>query len=150
MKNASPLKCVTFLLLISFNFQTSFSQDKIRGNMISSYTKMYTLAKNVVVENPILTDGKYTYTFNKKEVLIEIKDGYYYEYHPEKEYIKAVINWNSEYKYKLVIVDIEKKGVPLKIGSELTAEITKIEGDEYFYTSLLNNKKGSGSFKKVK
>lgn len=150
MKNTTPLNCVVFLLLISLNFQTSFSQDKIRGNMISSYTKMYTLAKNVVVENPILADGKYTYTFKEKEIIVEIKNGYYYEYHPEKEYIKAVINWSSEFNYKLVIVDIEKKGVPLYVGSELTAEITKIEGDEYFYTSFLNNKKGSGSFKKVK
>ena len=150
MKNTTSLKCVILLLLISFNFQTSFSQDKIRGNMLSSYTKMHTLDKNVAVESPILKDGKYTYQFKEKEILVEIKNGYYYEYLPEKEYIKAVINWDSEYKYKLVIVDIEKKGTPLKIGSELTAQITEIKGNQYFYTSLLNNKTLSGSFTKMK
>ena len=31
----------------------------------------------------------------------------------------------------------------------MAAEIVKIEGNQYFYTSLLNNKTGNGSFTKV-
>ena len=150
MKSANALKSVVTLFLISFIFQTSFSQERVRGNMINSYSKMYTLAKSVVVENPVLKDGEYTYTYKEKQVSVEIKDGYYYEYHPEKEYIKAVIDWKSEYQYKLIIVDMEKRNVPLKVGSELTAEIVKIDGNKYFYTSRLNNKTGNGSFTKVK
>ncbi|ARV15641.1 hypothetical protein [Polaribacter sp. SA4-12] len=150
MKNASPLKCVAFLLLISFNFQTSFSQDLALSNFLKPLSKSYAISNNIVVKNAVLEDGNYTYIFKEKNISVEIKDGYYYEYHPNKEYIKAKIDWVTEYKYNLVIVDIEKRASPLKIGSKLTAEITKIEGDEYFYTSVLNNKKGSGSFKKVK
>lgn len=150
MKNSNTLKFVLTLCLISFIFQTSFSQERVRSNMINSYSKMYTLAKSVVVENPVLKDGKYTYKFKDKKILVEIKNGYYYEYHPDKEYIKAVIDWKSEYQYKLIIVDIEKRNVPLKVGSELTAEIVKIDGNKYFYTFRLNNKTGNGSFTKVK
>ena len=150
MKNASPLKCITFLLFISFNFQTSFSQDLALSNFLKPLTKSYAISNNIVVKNAVLEDGNYTYNFKEKNISVEIKDGYYYEYHSNKEYIKAKIDWVTEYKYNLVIVDIEKRATPLKIGSKLTAEITKIEGDEYFYASVLNNKKGSGSFKKVK
>ena len=150
MKNAKSLSCVTFILLICFNYQTSFSQDLALSNFLKPLSKSYAVSNNIVVRNAILEDGKYTYTFKEKNILVEIKDGYYYEYHPNNEYIKAEIDWITEYKYNLIIVDIEKKGVPLKVGSKLTSEITKIKGDEFFYTSILNNKKGSGSFKKVK
>ena len=150
MKSSKALNFVVFLFLIFFNSQISFSQERVRSNMINTYSKTYTLAKSVVVESPILKDGEYTYKFKEKEILVEFKNGYYYEYHPNKEYIKAIIDWESKYKYKLIIVDMEKRNVPLKIGSELTAEIIKIEGNQYFYTSVLNNKTGNGSFKKVK
>ncbi|WP_157663331.1 hypothetical protein [Polaribacter sp. SA4-12] len=112
-------------------------------------SKSHSMFNKVIVERGILNDGKYTYEFKGKKVLVEIKDGYYYEYHPEKEYIKAKIDWLTEYRYKLTIVDLQKRGVPLKIGSKLTSIIVKIEGDEYFYTSILNKKTGKGSFKKV-
>jgi hypothetical protein len=150
MKNTTPLKCVVFLLLISFNFQTSFSQDIAQSISLKPYAKMYDLTNKIVIKNAILKDGKYTYKYKEKEILIEIKDGLYYEYHPKKEYIKAKIDWISEYEYKLIIVDMEKRGVPFKIGSELTAKITKIKGNQFFYTSQLNNKIASGSFTMVK
>lgn len=149
MKN--PYKILGLVSLsILFNFQISVSQERVRENMINTYSKMYTLAKSVVVESPILKDGAYTYKCKENDIFVEIKNGYYYEYHPGKEYIKAVIDWKSEYQYKLIVVELEKRNAPLKIGSELTAEIVKVEGDQYYYTSVFNNKTGNGSFKKVK
>ena len=150
MKNTNALKSVVFLLLIFFNSQTSFSQDLAYSVVLKPYSKMYTMSNDVVIKNAILEDGKYTYKFKEKDILVEIKDGFYYEYHPKKEFIKAKIDWITEYEYKLTIVDIEKRGVPFKVGNELTAEITKVKGREFFYTSRFNNKTGKGSFKKVK
>lgn len=151
MKNTNALTCVTFLLLITFNYQTTFSQDIVALNTVTKLSsKSYAASNNIVLEAATLEDGKYTYDFREKKVLIEIKDGFYYEYHPKKEFIKARIDWLTKFKYKLTIVAIEKRGAPLKVGSILTAEILKIKGDEYFYSSLLNNKKRKGSFKKVK
>ena len=145
MKHTSHLIYIITFILISFNSQITFSQ-----NIIDKPTsRSFSMFNKVVVENGILEDGKYTYDFKEKKVSVEIKDGYYYEYHPDKEYIKAKIDWLSEYQYKLTIVDLQKKGVPLKIGSKLTSKIVKIEGNEYFYTSILNKKTGKGSFKKV-
>ncbi len=149
MKNANALKSVVFLLLISLSTQTTFSQDLAQSIVLKPYSKMYAMSNHVVIKNAILEDGKYTYKFKERDILVEIKDGFYYEYHPKKEFIKAKIDWITEYEYKLTIVDIEKKGVPFKIGSKLVAEITRIKGQEYFYVSHFNNKTGKGSFKKV-
>ena len=149
MKNTTPLKCVIFLLLISFNYQTSFSQDLAQSIYLKSYSNVFAVSNTVVIKNAILEDGKYTYKFNRKDILVEIKNGIYYEYHPNKEYIKAKIDWISEYEYKLTIVDMEKRGVPFKVGSELTSKITKVEKDEYHYTSFFRNKTAKGSFRKV-
>lgn len=150
MKDTSPLKCVLLYLLFSFSFQTLLSQDLAQSTALKPFAKMYRLSNSVVINNAILSDGKYTYKFKKRDILVEIKDGFYYEYHPNKEYIKAKIDWLSEYEYSLTIIDMEKKGVPFTVGSKLKATITKIEGNQYFYNSTFNNKTGNGSFKKLK
>lgn len=111
---------------------------------------MYSVSNNIVIKNAVLEDGMYTYKFRKDDILVEIKDGIYYEYHPKNEFIKAKIDWISEYEYKLIIIDIERRGVPFKVGDKLTAEIVKIKNNEYFYTSRFNDKTGKGSFKKIK
>lgn len=150
MKNTTPLACIAFLLLISFNYQTTFSQDLAYSNFLKPFSKSFEMSNNFIVVNAILEDGDYTYEHKGNQVLVKIKDGYYYEHYSKKEYIKAKMDWITEYKYKLVIVDLKKRGTPFKVGNELTAEIVKINGNEYFYTSILNNKTGKGSFKKVK
>ncbi|KGL62256.1 hypothetical protein [Polaribacter sp. Hel1_85] len=150
MKNTNALTYVTLLLLISFNFQTTFSQDLALNNYLRPSSKSFSIHNRVIVENPVLKDGSYTYKFREKNISVEIRDGFYYEYHPKKEYIKAKIEWITEFKYKLVVVDIEKRNAPLKVGSELISQIIKIKEDEYFYTFRLNNKTGKGSFKKMK
>ena len=150
MKNTIPPKCVFLFLVFTFSFQTSFSQDLAQSTSLRPFAKMYRLSNNVVIKNAILMDGKYTYKFKERDILVEIKGDTYYEYHPEKEFIKAKIDWLSEYEYELTIIDMEKRGVPFKIGSKLSATITKIEGDKFFYTSRLKDKTAKGSFIKLK
>ena len=150
MINTVSLRCVLLFFLFTFSFQTTFSQDLAQSTALRPFSKMYSMSNSVAIKNAVLTDGKYTYKFKNRDILVEIKDGFYYEYHPKKEYIKAKIDWLSEYEYQLIIIDMEKRGVPFTVGSKLIAKITKIKGDEYFYTSRLNNKTGNGSFKKVK
>lgn len=150
MKYSYHIIFIVTFLLISFNSQLSFCQDTSYSFIEKPSTRSYSVNNRVVVESGILEDGKYTYEFKEKEILVEIKDGYYYEYHPDKEYIKAKIEWLTAYKYQLTIVDLQKKGFPLKIGSKLTSRIVKIEGNEYFYSFILNKKTGKGSFKKIK
>lgn len=149
MKYTTRLIYIVSFLLISFNTQKTVSQGLAQNIVDRPSSKSHSMFNRTIVENGILGNGKYTYEFKNKNILVEIKDDLYYEYHPEKEYIKAKIDWLSEYKYQLTIVDIQKKGTPLKIGSKLTSRIVKIEGNEYFYTSILNKKTGKGSFKKV-
>ncbi|WP_288954788.1 hypothetical protein [uncultured Polaribacter sp.] len=150
MKKTNTLKSVVFFLLISFYFQTSFSQDLAKSIALKPYSKMYEMSNNIAIKNAVLNDGKYTYKFKERDILVEIKNGFYYEYHPKKEFIKAKIDWISEFEYNLTIVDLEMRGAPFKIGSMLTAKITQIKGNRYFYKSTFNNKTGNGSFKRVK
>jgi hypothetical protein len=152
MKNANPLAYIAFFLLISFNYQISFSQDIASIDFSKkSLSKTNEIPKKTIVNTKTaLEDGNYFYTYKKNNVLVEIKNGFYYEHYANKEYLKAKIDWVTEYKYNLIVVGLDKRGTSLKIGTKLSAEIVKIEDDEYFYTSLLNNKKYSGSFKKAK
>ena len=140
--NSSILKFF-ILVLLFFNFQTLLSQN------IKPSSRSYSIYNRVIPEEGILEDGKYTYKFRNKTVTIEIKEGYYYEYYPKKEYIKAEIYWLTKSKFILTIVDFQKKGFPLKVGSKLTTQIINKKGNEYFYTSTLNRKTRKGSFKKV-
>ncbi|MEE9408973.1 MAG: hypothetical protein V3V28_12960 [Polaribacter sp.] len=150
MKKANALTCAALLLLLTFNYQSTFSQDIVALNTVTNLSsKSYAAFNSIVLESATLEDGKYTYDFKEKKILVEIKNGFYNEYHPEKEYIKAKIDWITKFKYKLTIISLKKKNAPLKVGSILNGEIIKIKGNEYFYTILLNNKTGKGSFKKV-
>lgn len=149
MKYSYRLTFIVSFLLISFSSQLSFCQNVSYSFAEKPSTRSFSVNNRIVVESGILEDGKYTYEFKEKEVLVEIKDGYYYEYHPNKEYIKAKIEWLTAYKYQLTIVDLQKKRFPLKIGSKLTSRIVKVKDNEYFYSSILNKKTGKGSFKKI-
>ena len=150
MKNKKQFIFITLLILISFNCQTSFAQDIAHVSFFKTKPKAFSNSNIIDLKNVALEDGKYTYNFLKKEITIEVKDGYYYEYHPKNQYIKAKIKWISEYEYKLIIVDMELNGAPFKIGNELTSEIVKIRNNKYFYVSRFNNKSYKGSFLKVK
>ncbi|MCL7752700.1 hypothetical protein [Polaribacter sp. Z022] len=150
MKRRKQLIFITLLILISFNYQTSFSQDIAQVSYFKTDAKIYSIGNDLEVKDVVLEDGKYTYNFRKKEILIEIKDGFYYEYHPNNKYIKAKIKWLSKYEYKLVITDIELNGSSFKVGQELTSEITKIRNNQYFYNSRFKNKTYKGSFIKIK
>lgn len=147
MKNISHLICTVFFLLILLNNKTSFSQN-INNNYRPS-TRSFSMYNRVLVESGILKDGEYSYQSNGKTVKVEIKGDYYYEHHPNKEYIKAKIDWITEFKYKLTIVDLQKSNVLLKVGSNLISQIVEIKNNEYFYTCLFKNKTRKGSFKKT-
>lgn len=127
----------------------NYAQDFATSNKLKPYANKYAMSNNVAIENAVLEDGNYTYTFLNETISVEIKDGYYYEYHPNKEFIKAKIDWITEYEYRLIIVDIERRAAPFGIGSKLSAEITKVEGNNYFYTSKMKDKIASGVFKKT-
>ncbi|MEO9571800.1 MAG: hypothetical protein ABJH82_11320 [Polaribacter sp.] len=149
MKFKCHLIFIVSFLLISLNSQLSFCQNISYNDIEKPSTRSYSINNRVIVESGVLEDGKYTYKCKEKKVLVEIKDGYYYEYHPNKEYIKAKIQWLTSYKYQLTIVDLQKKRFSSKIGSKLTSTIIKIKDDEYFYSFIFKNKTGKGSFKKV-
>ena len=144
MQPLIPKVRIITLILIFFSINALVSQTS------KTTSRSYSLYNKVIPEEGVLKDGKYTYKFREKTVSIEIKGDNYYEYYPNKEYIKAEIYWLTKFKYVLTVVDFQKKGFPLKVGSTLTTQILKTRGNEFFYTSTLNNKTRKGSFKKVR
>jgi hypothetical protein len=97
----------------------------------------------------VLENGKYYYSKSAEKVLVEIKGDAYIEYHPNNEFIKAKIKWDSNNCYRLIITEIKKPNLPFKKGIELKTEIIKVKGKKYSYRSELKNRKWTGKLIKV-
>ena len=147
MKN-SVFKTVVFTACVLFS-STILSQDIALSNSIKPYANYYNFSSKVVIKNAVLDDGMYMYEYKNRKVNVEIKEGYYYEYMHNNQFLKAKIDWVSEFKYKLTIVQVETDNYPFEKGDSLTSEIIKIEGDEYYYKSFFNGKVGKGNFIKL-
>lgn len=147
MKN-TVLKTAVFFTFVLFS-STILSQDIVLSNSVKPYANYYNFSSKVVIKNAILDEGLYVYEYKKRKINVEIKDGYYYEYMHNNQFLKAKIDWLSEFKYKLTIVNVQTEQYPFKKGDSLTSEITKIEGNEYYYKSFFEGKVVRGYFVKI-
>lgn len=147
MKN-TVLKTAVFFTFVLFS-STILSQDIALSNSIKPYANYYNFSSKVVIKNAVLDEGLYVYEYKKRKINVEIKDGYYYEYMHNNQFLKAKIDWLSEFKYKLTIVKIQTEQYSFKKGDSLTSEITKIEGNEYYYKSFFEGKVVRGNFIKI-
>ena len=144
------------VLLLFIGIQTGVSQEvasnyskEIQLNKFRMFEKAEatgTAKKEVVITNTVLTEGTYTFDNGKKEVLVEIKNGYYTEHYANNEFIKAKINWVSKQEYNLVITEINKKGIPFGEGTILNTKISKVKGNRFYYESNLEGLTWSGRF----
>lgn len=148
MKNkVTALGTALLFLATTINF---YCQDIAMINIDKTSTEIY--SNETEVANTVLKNGTYTYKLGANDIIVSIKGGYYTEYHPNDEFIKAEINWTSESEYTLTIVDLKRKNIPFKEGTTLNTKITKVKGDKYYYRSdLLNSGDSSwtGKFRKV-
>lgn len=148
------------VLLFSFllNTQTAISQDIAMNtntelnnkNLHSIYLNTKSKVKEeATIKNKVLDEGKYFYQNGNKEVLVVIEDGFYTEYHENKEFIKAKIEWSSKNEYKLVITEIKKKNIPFGVGTKMDTKIVRVKGSRFYYESNLQGLTWSGKFMKV-
>lgn len=142
LKTALSVTCLFFSSFI-------LSQDIALSNSIKPFASYYNFSNKVVIKNALLDDGMYMYEYKNRKVNVEIKEGYYYEYMHNSQYLKAKIDWISEFKYKLTIIDVETSQYPFKKGDSLTSEITSIEGNLFYYKSLFKGKIRKGNFEKL-
>ncbi len=149
MKNKIHIALLLFLSLSLININNIHSQDIADSKILKPYSLIYAMSNSVVIKNAALENGRYTYKFLENDIVVDIKDNLYYEYHSNNEFVKAKIDWISEYEYKLTIIGMERREAPFKIGTTLSAEITKIDGINYYYNSKLNGKTAKGKFKKI-
>ena len=145
MKN-TVLKTAVSVLCILFS-STVLSQDIALSNSIKPFASYYNFSNKVVIKNAVLDDGLYVYEYKKKKVNVEIKDGYYYEYARNDEFLKAKIDWLSEFKYKLTIVSAKTNQI--KKGDALISEIIDINGNNFYYKSYFKGKVVKGNFVKI-
>lgn len=138
MKNIKLL--ITLLFLISLN--NFNAQDFVKSTITTQYPTVFKASHKIVIKNAILSDGNYVFNANKKEkVFVTIENGFYTEIYPNNEFVKAKINWVSEYAYKLKIVEVKKARFKYKVGEEFTSEITDITEEKYSYQTKLENGK---------
>ena len=146
MKNINKL--LGLLLIISISSHNLISQNIV---MTSYETDNLKNTKTFNAKNTALKEGLYKYKNMRSEVLVEIKDNTYTEYHPNNEFIKANINWIDKYTYVLTITALNKSSFPHSVGTELITNITKIKGKKILYEATIDNGLSwSGKFIKVK
>lgn len=121
MKNKIHIALLLFLSLSLININNIHSQDIADSKILKPYSLIYAMSNSVVIKNAALENGRYTYKFLENDIVVDIKDNLYYEYHPNNEFVKAKIDWISEYEYKLIIIDMERMEAPFKIGTTLSA-----------------------------
>lgn len=156
MKNT--IKILSLVLIAVFvNFQEVVSQEvaisifpNLNTNRLDAYNISNESEDEIKSESTILSDGTYTFDNGKKEVLVEIKNGYYTEHYANNEFIQAKIKWVSKTEYNLVITKINKKGIPFGAGTLLNTKISKVKGSKYYYESNLEGLTWTGKFNKIK
>ncbi len=155
MKNTT-IKTTTFIALLFLGINISNAQDIAMNSNDANNNLTFTKTTisidpedKKVIKETVLEEGKYTYNNKGKEVVVEIKDGYYTEYHGKDEFIKASISWSSENNYKLVVTEIHKKNLPFKEGTVMETEIIKVKGNKFYYESNLEGLTWSGKFLKI-
>ncbi|AUC85596.1 hypothetical protein CW731_09985 [Polaribacter sp. ALD11] len=154
MKN--EIKTLGLVVLLFIGSQNTSSQE-VASNSIRDYeiARLNTFnvseeeEKEETIKNTVLSEGKYTFDNGKKEILVEIKDGYYTEYYTNNEFVKAKIKWTSESEYKLVITEINKQSLPFGVGTILNTKISRVKGNRYYYDSNLEGLTWSGKFIKI-
>lgn len=139
------------ILLILTPLSALNAQDVASSNNGgSNYGRDYNFSHKIIINNAVLEDGTYSFNSKKGKVIITIKDGLYLERYPNSEFIKAKINWISEYSYVLKIINFRKAGFNYKIGAEFKSEIIDIKGNTYEYqTKLANGKTYRGKLLKL-
>ena len=148
----TTIKTQIFIAFFFLGLSTFFAQDvAMNSNELELFETDYKTdpEDKEVIKETSLEEGKYAYTSKGKEVIVEIKDGFYTEYHGENEFIKAKINWSSENNYKLVVTEIQKENLPFKEGTVMETEIIKVKGDKFYYESNLEGLTWSGRFRKI-
>lgn len=125
--------------VVASNFRNNYYQSSLQNSKNSS----------LEIKETLLEEGKYVYTSKGNEIIVEIKDGYYTEYHTNNQYIKAKIEWSAENKYSLEIIDINRDNLPFEVGTKMDTKIVKIKGSRIYYESNLQGLTWSGKFRKI-
>lgn len=94
--------------------------------------------------------GTFTYGEGDHLVRVVFNGKKHTEYHLDGEFvIKSKLEWINECTYKTTLKKSTVPGFDLPRGTEMIVSITKIEGDQYYYTTLLNGRKSTGVFTRI-
>lgn len=145
MKNFNTAIFATVLFLAT---SVNFYSQRL-ANVDANSKRTYRKATPKPSFKTCLEEGTYSYKLGSDEITVSIKDGIYTEYHPNNEFIKAKIEWNSEQEYSLTILEIKKRNLPFERGLKLNTKITRIKGNRFYYKSILDGKSWTGKFEKI-
>ena len=98
----------------------------------------------------IMKQGTFTYGKKKSKVIVKIKEYTHTEYHSDgKYYMVSKIKWIDDCSYTATLVENTVPYLPIKVGTELTVNITKIKGDKISYTAGFGNRTWKGKYTKL-
>ena len=98
----------------------------------------------------IMHQGKFMYMADDEEVIVEIKDSTFTEYHNGgKHTIRGRIDWLNSCEYLVTIRKVNLPSFPLTSGDQVNVKIYKIEDKEIFYIIKVKDVSWAGKFLKV-
>ena|SRR5688572_5478815 len=99
----------------------------------------------------IMRNGTFVYGNPSSEVKVVIKGDKHIEYHHEGKYIiKSRIKWLNDCEYNMTMTEITIPQFPYTVGDIMNVKITRVEGNNIFYTSTVKGNSWEGQFTKVK
>lgn len=98
----------------------------------------------------IMKQGTFTYGKKKSKVVVKIKEYTHTEYHNDgKFYMVSKIKWIDYCSYTATLVENTVPYLPIKVGTELTVNITKIKGNKISYTAGFGGSTWKGKYTKL-
>jgi hypothetical protein len=99
----------------------------------------------------ILHKGTFVYGNTSEKITVVIKGSKHTEYYENGKYIiKSKLVWVSNCEYNMTMTQITIPNFPYKVGDVMNVKITKVVGNQIYYTSTVKGNTWDGELLKVK
>lgn len=99
----------------------------------------------------IMHHGTFTYGDSTNLIKVVINGNDHVEYIENGKYIiKSKLKWISDCEYNMTMTGITVPDFPFKVGDVMNVKITRVDGNEIYFTSTVQGKSFDGKFTKVK
>jgi hypothetical protein len=90
------------------------------------------------------------YMADKEQIMVSITDSIHTEIHGNGKYfVKSKIEWVSDCEMHMTIVKVTVPGFGYGVGDDFTVKVTKIDGNQVFYTITVKRVSWDGMYTRL-